>query len=267
MAESPYYLDILADAPSEDPRYGQAKLLYTQLIQFFRAGYDNNKTDKELQMIEDFKTTGTTGTTGSKLRSPYEDNSKDGYVVTSAFGPRFASWKTPGKQIQFHAGVDLGHKSGVKSVDGLIRGSALVAVDAGTVLGTYPKKAGGISYIVIQHPKLKSMGTVGYTVYMHCWPILVKKGDVVKEGQRIAYESDQGSPGSPHLHFEIHDANKHVVDPLLHLDTSSGNLQKSKSLLLQNKKSLEALPGGAYAKALAGKNSPNVVALYNVPGA
>jgi murein DD-endopeptidase MepM/ murein hydrolase activator NlpD len=41
------------------------------------------------------------------------------------------------------------------------------------------------------------------TVYCHCEKLLVKKGDVIKAGQKIATVGSTGSSTGPHLHFEL----------------------------------------------------------------
>ena len=50
------------------------------------------------------------------------------------------------------------------------------------------------------------------TRYAHCSKILVKKGDKIKQGQKIAEVGDTGKTTGPHLHFEIR-RNNRVIDP------------------------------------------------------
>lgn len=62
-------------------------------------------------------------------------------------------------------------------------------------------------YIVIDHS-----GTFK-TRYLHLNKVLVKRGQSVKRGQRIALSGNSGRTTGPHLHFEFHVRN-HPVNPL-----------------------------------------------------
>ncbi|MAA66620.1 MAG: hypothetical protein CL581_17825 [Alteromonadaceae bacterium] len=62
-------------------------------------------------------------------------------------------------------------------------------------------------YIVIDHS-----GTFK-TRYLHLNKVLVKRGQSVKRGQRIALSGNTGRTTGPHLHFEFHVRN-HPVNPL-----------------------------------------------------
>ena len=55
------------------------------------------------------------------------------------------------------------------------------------------------NHIVIMH------GPMEYSLYCHLLPnsILVKKGDIVKQGQKIAKLGDTGNSSEPHLHFQL----------------------------------------------------------------
>ena len=55
------------------------------------------------------------------------------------------------------------------------------------------------------------------TLYAHCSKILVKEGDKVLQGQKIAEVGDTGNATGPHLHFEIKRGNE-LVDPDCVLD-------------------------------------------------
>lgn len=107
------------------------------------------------------------------------------------------AWAKFGARGGKHTGLDIGHHYG----------AAVVAADAGTVNWVGDMKAGGYS-VRITHAD-------GYeTRYMHLQPtsILVKKGDVVAAGQRIASVghsgleyayADEKLKGAAHLHFEV----------------------------------------------------------------
>jgi murein DD-endopeptidase MepM/ murein hydrolase activator NlpD len=96
---------------------------------------------------------------------------------TSGFGAR---WGTQ------HAGIDIAAP---------MRTPEYAAAD-GVVLEAGP--AGGYGLVVyIQHEK----GDV--TVYGHMDEILVKPGQVVKAGDKIALLGNRGQSTGPHLHFEV----------------------------------------------------------------
>ena len=75
-------------------------------------------------------------------------------------------------------------------------GTSVVASSGGTVA-----KAGwgsGYGYVVyIQHPDGKQ------TRYGHLSKVLVKAGQKVKQGEKIALSGNTGVSTGPHIHFEI----------------------------------------------------------------
>ena len=54
------------------------------------------------------------------------------------------------------------------------------------------------------------------TRYAHISKILVKKGDIVKKKDLIAYVGNTGRSTGPHLHYEIR-LNEHSLDPKQYL--------------------------------------------------
>ena len=55
------------------------------------------------------------------------------------------------------------------------------------------------------------------TIYAHCSKILVKEGEKVKKGEKIALSGNTGRTTGPHLHFEILRENR-AINPELVLD-------------------------------------------------
>lgn len=117
--------------------------------------------------------------------------------MTSGFGKR--SRPTRGAST-YHKGIDWATPVG----------TAVVASSAGVVT-----KAGwgsGYGYVVyISHPDGKS------TRYGHLSKILVKTGQTVSQGQKIALSGNTGVSTGPHIHFEIL-VNGAQVNPLKYLN-------------------------------------------------
>lgn len=72
------------------------------------------------------------------------------------------------------------------------------------IISTVSKSYG--KYIMIENKELR-------TVYAHCNELLVKEGDTVEQGQKIATVGETGNATGPHLHFEVR-INDTPIDPL-----------------------------------------------------
>lgn len=125
----------------------------------------------------------------------YEETTPSGKPIikgwlSSRFGKRIDP-KT-GKNT-FHRGYDFAGKTGAD----------VIAVASGLVLRAEHQKGFG-NMIEIKHPD-------GYsTIYAHNKENLVKVGDVVKKGQKIALLGSTGRSTGPHVHFEVHKDGKYV---------------------------------------------------------
>ena len=114
-------------------------------------------------------------------------------AISSYFGPR---WGT------IHKGIDI--------ADSGIYGQAIVASDGGTVTFAGWNDGGYGNYVVIDHGN-------GYkTLYAHCSSVDVSVGQVVSQGQTIAYIGSTGFSTGPHLHFEVQEYGT-AVNPLNYL--------------------------------------------------
>lgn len=89
-------------------------------------------------------------------------------------------------------------------------GTAVKAADAGTVAYSGNELKGFGNLILIKHPD----GWI--TAYAHNDRLLVKKGQKVRRGEKIATVGTTGSVNSPQLHFEIR-AGKKAVNPQSYL--------------------------------------------------
>ncbi len=100
------------------------------------------------------------------------------YVITSPFGER--------RSYGIHTGIDLA----------MPIGREITAADGGVV--TFASYRGTYGHLVIiDHGDRKK------TYYAHCSELLVKPGDKVFQGQRIALSGSSGRSTGPHLHFEV----------------------------------------------------------------
>ncbi|MCG6986538.1 MAG: M23 family metallopeptidase [Thiocapsa sp.] len=121
---------------------------------------------------------------------------RSGYI-TSRFGFRIHPVK---KTRLFHEGVDFASP----------RGSPIVAVADGVV--TFSGRQGGYGRMIeIRHVD----GLV--TRYAHNHENLVKDGQLVRQGQKIATVGASGTATGPHVHFEVRKDGK-PVDPFRYID-------------------------------------------------
>lgn len=104
--------------------------------------------------------------------------------LTSKFGYRISPFTN---EKEFHEGIDIAARIG----------SPVIAPADGVV--AFAGKSNGYgNLLVINH---------GYglqTRYGHLSKFLVKKGEEVKRGEKIALVGDTGRSTGPHLHYEVH---------------------------------------------------------------
>lgn len=117
--------------------------------------------------------------------------------ITSPFGMR----KHPITHIRtIHKGVDIDAKTG----------DPIMAAASGKVI--YSGLSGGYGkHVIIDH------GNGFKTIYGHSSKLLVKAGQIVKKGQKIALVGSTGRSTGPHLHFEIRIADT-AVDPVKYVE-------------------------------------------------
>ena len=128
--------------------------------------------------------------------------------VSSPFNPRRLHPIT--KRVRPHNGVDFGIPSGTPVIapsDGVVEHVAFQAHGAGR-------------YIKIRHGHIT-------TVYMHLSKPLVKPGQTVRKGERIALSGNTGGSTGPHLHYEFH-INGRPVNPMTVKLPGSGSDMASK---------------------------------------
>jgi hypothetical protein len=100
--------------------------------------------------------------------------------ITSPFGQRGG---------EFHEGIDLRAR----------QGTPVYAAQEGTVIYAGSKIRGYGRLVVIRHFRQLS------TIYAHNSRLLVRVGQFVRQGQKIAISGNTGHSKGPHLHFEVRD--------------------------------------------------------------
>ena len=115
--------------------------------------------------------------------------------VSSPFNPRRLHPVTG--RIAPHKGVDFS----------MPIGTPVIAPADGTVEKIAYQANGAGRYVVVRHSREYQ------TVYMHLSRPLVKAGQSVKKGERIALSGNTGRSTGPHLHYEFH-INGRPVNPL-----------------------------------------------------
>lgn len=142
--------------------------------------------------------------------------------ISSPYNPRRLHPIT--KRVRPHNGVDYGVPTGTPVIapsDGVVEHVAYQARGAGR-------------YIKIRHGHIT-------TVYMHLSKSLVKVGQSVRKGERIALSGNTGGSTGPHLHYEFH-INGRPVNPMTVKlpGSSSGMENKERKNFLARAKSIEA---------------------------
>ncbi|WP_148862880.1 peptidoglycan DD-metalloendopeptidase family protein [Marinobacter fonticola] len=119
---------------------------------------------------------------------------KHRYRISSSFDP-YRLHPVTGRRAP-HNGVDLATPPGtpiVSTGDGIV-----------SRIGNHPYAG---KYVEIEHSGAFK------TRYLHLSRILVKRGQVIKRGKKIALSGATGRVTGPHLHFEFH-VKRHPVNPL-----------------------------------------------------
>ena len=142
--------------------------------------------------------------------------------VSSPYNPRRLHPIT--KRVRPHNGVDFGVPTGTPVIapsDGVVEHVAFQARGAGR-------------YIKVRHGHIT-------TVYMHLSKPLVRAGQSVKKGERIALSGNTGGSTGPHLHYEFH-INGRPVNPMTVKLPGSGTGMESRERknFLERAKSVEA---------------------------
>jgi murein DD-endopeptidase MepM/ murein hydrolase activator NlpD len=118
-------------------------------------------------------------------------------------------WPVQGKVISGFGVIGKGRKNDGINISAA-RGTAVKAADKGTVAYAGNELKGFGNLILIKH----SDGWI--TAYAHNEKLLVKKGQTVLKGEKIATVGSTGGVNAPQLHFEVR-AGKKAVNPRQYL--------------------------------------------------
>jgi len=94
----------------------------------------------------------------------------------------------------FHNGLDIAASEGT---------NIKAALDGKVKTADYTSANG--NYVVMEHGNVT-------TTYCHCSKLLVKEGNVIRQGETIALVGSTGNSTGPHLHFEIK-VDGELIDP------------------------------------------------------
>ncbi|MGD9638772.1 MAG: peptidoglycan DD-metalloendopeptidase family protein [Alphaproteobacteria bacterium] len=120
------------------------------------------------------------------------------------------AWPVKGKIITKYGPMGKGrHNDGINIAAS--KGSSVLAAENGVVAYSGSQLKGFGNLLLLKHAN-------GYmTAYAHNDSILVKRGDKIKKGDKIATVGATGNVSSPQLHFEIRKGTK-ALDPAQYLE-------------------------------------------------
>lgn len=161
----------------------EAKTIENNLEEQVAIGGGNEVEEAKEEIIENNEND------SEKVKNNYDLTRPISGTVTSRFGTR----ESTNKKINgYHTGTDIAVNSGTE----------ILAANSGKVIlvsseGDYGK-----------HLKIQDGDLI--TLYAHCSKILVKEGQKVNKGEKIALVGSTGNSTGPHLHFEVRYQNRYV---------------------------------------------------------
>ena len=134
---------------------------------------------------------------------------RDEFVLVGSFGRRRSPFT---KELEFHAGVDLAaplETPVYATAEGVVAFAGQIPIRFGNTWWRYG------NVVIVEN------GGGFVTVYGHNSQILVKAGQRIQRGHRLATVGNTGWATSPHLHYEIRrkgeDGVYRPVDPLIYI--------------------------------------------------
>jgi murein DD-endopeptidase MepM/ murein hydrolase activator NlpD len=135
-------------------------------------------------------------------------------VQSGPAGSREFVWPVSGKLVRGYGTSGDGQRNDGVNISAT-KGEQVKAAAGGEVVYAGSELAGFGNLVLIRHPG----GWV--TAYAHSDTVLVREGDLVRQGQPIATVGSTGNAGAPQVHFELRKG-KEPVDPSLHLPAMQG---------------------------------------------
>ena len=133
-------------------------------------------------------------------RAMFAASARSAYILPYERGVASLVWRTTSHYAKGNGGV------GVYAIDfELPIGTPLVAVRGGTIVAVRDTFVDGNdrdleeNYVMVRHAD----STVARYIHLTKGGALVRPGDVVRQGQRIALSGNTGQTGGPHLHFDV----------------------------------------------------------------
>ncbi len=142
------------------------------------------------------------------VKKASSSTSKSKATTVQKRSSKFA-WPVKGKVISKFGAIGKGRNNDGINIQAP-KGTAVKAADKGTVVYAGNELKGFGNLILVKH----SGGWI--TAYAHNQKLLVKKGQKVVKGEKIATVGDTGGVNEPQLHFEVR-AGKKAVNPLSYL--------------------------------------------------
>lgn len=146
----------------------------------------------------------TSSSVNSKKTSSYASSYTPPKKRTAKF-----QWPVQGRVVSTFGVIGKGRKNDGINISAA-RGTAVKAADKGTVAYAGNELKGFGNLILVKHPD----GWI--TAYAHNEKLLVRKGQKVIKGEKIATVGSTGGVNSPQLHFEVR-AGKKAVNPRAYL--------------------------------------------------
>lgn len=135
-------------------------------------------------------------------------------VQSGPAGSREFVWPISGRVVKGYGASGDGQRNDGVNISAT-KGEQVKAAAGGEVVYAGSELAGFGNLVLIRHPG----GWV--TAYAHSDTVLVREGDLVRQGQPIATVGSTGNAGGPQVHFELRKG-KEPVDPSLHLPPMQG---------------------------------------------
>ena len=175
----------------------------------YSSSYTPVQTQKQTQTpITTVSQKQTTVQTANSVSSAAKTSSTSSTPVSKYRKTKFA-WPVRGEIVSKYGTIGKGRANDGINIKAA-RGTTVKAADAGTVAYAGNELKGFGNLILIRH----SDGWI--TAYAHNDKLLVKKGQKVLKGEKIATVGTTGGVNTPQLHFEIR-AGKNPVNPVSYL--------------------------------------------------